>query len=400
MAGVFGLLKGWGASGDGAEGSPGPRGGGSEGSVAPDGALDAVLDTLASVLRSYGTAALDTEQSTAEAIRERCEAWARHALNGAPVPMVNVFSTAGEGDPAVPLDKRAWAQLRKAFRDLRQGEVEHHGRLGTTLRGTVLELVEVVHKAFEDGRGVDAELGSRAQELRAALAADDIESLRAAAQRVTSSLEQSLERREAIHERAVKSLGRRLRVVREELKEATKAAEVDALTGLANRAALDRRIEASITLNRFTGQPECLLLLDIDHFKAVNDNHGHRIGDIVLGELGVCLARTIIRRSDFVARYGGEEFAVLLSDTEPEQAAIVAERLLREIRDLRVPLEGGGELSVTASLGVADLRGHDSAHSWIDAADDSMYRAKQHGRDQFCVRESTATWARPTIPPE
>ncbi len=390
MAGVFGRLKGWGAAPGGTPApveAPAP---GSDGLVTADAGLDAALDTLASVLRSYGRAALDTETATAESIDERCESWARHVLNGSPIPGPHGASPTDEEPAPVPVEQRAWAPLRRFFRDQRQGEVAHHGQVGTTLRGTVLELVDVVYKAFEDGRGVDEELSARACELRAALASEDVTTLRTAAQRVTASLEQSLERREAIHERAVKSLGRRLRVVRDQLKEATRAAEVDALTGLANRAALDRRIEASITLSRFTGQPECLLMLDIDHFKTVNDTHGHRVGDRVLAEIGACLARTVIRRSDFVARYGGEEFSVVLSDTDSEQAVSVGERVLRDIRALRVPLEGGGSLSVTASLGLADLRSDDDAPSWIDAADRAMYRAKDEGRDQLCVRGSTS----------
>lgn len=394
MAGMFGLLKGWGAAGEAASGSPDPRDNGPEGPVDPVGGLDSALDTLASVLRSYGRSALDTEKATAASIRDRCDAWARHVLNGAPAP--GVRDAANDHDAVVPVPERAWAQLRRSFRDLRSGEVEHLGSVGSTLRGTVLELVNVVHKAFEDGKGVDAELTVRARELREALASEDVDKLRSAAQRVTTSLEQSFERREAIHDRAVKSLGRRLRTVREQLKEATRAAELDGLTGLANRAALDRRIEASLTLGRFTGQPECLLLLDIDHFKQVNDTYGHRIGDLVLAAIGECLARTVIRRSDFVARYGGEEFAVILSDTESEQATVVGDRLLEEIRNLSVPLDDGKTLSVTASLGISDLRGDDSAETWIDSADHAMYRAKQEGRDRLCTRESTGYWPRPT----
>ena len=402
MAGMFGLLRGWGATAEAGERPPEPRVGGSEGPVDPQGdagedGLDATLDTLASVLRSYGRTALDTEQASAESIRARCDEWARHVLNGAPAPGTTIALTPAQPDGVVPVRDRAWARLRKSFRDLRSGEVEHLGNVGTTLRGTLLELVDVVHKALEDGRDVDAELSVRARELRKALASEDVDALRAAAQRVTTSLEQSLEKREAIHERAVKVLGQRLRSVRDHLKEATRAAEVDKLTGLANRAALDRRIEASITLGRFTGQPECLLMLDIDHFKAVNDTHGHRIGDEVLAAIGICLARTVIRRNDFVARYGGEEFAIILSDTEPEEATIVGGRLLAEIRTLRIPLEGGDALSVTASLGVSDLRGDDSAATWLDSADHAMYRAKRDGRDQLCIRESTGFWPKPTF---
>jgi len=392
MAGMFGLLKRRSAVGDSARVEPEPRDGGSEGPVDPSGALDPVLDTLASVLRTYGRSALDTESSSAESTREACDAWARHALNGAPAPS----EAANDVGPAVPVTERSWARLRKAFRDLRTGEVEHQGRVGTTLRGTVLGLVDVVHRAFEDGKGVDQELSVRARELREALASDDVDALRTAANRVTRSLEQSFEKREAIQDRAVRALGKRLRAVREQLREATRAAEIDALTKLANRAALDRRMEASITLAKFTGQAECLLLLDIDHFKVVNDTYGHRVGDQVLEAIGECLARTIIRRNDFVARYGGEEFAVLLSDTDPEQATLVGDRILREIRALRIPLEDDEELTVTASLGVSDLRGDDSVATWLDSADHAMYRAKKDGRDQLCIRESTGYWPRPT----
>lgn len=348
-------------------------------------ALDAVLDSLASVLRSYAQGVGDSEQLSAPAARRHCEAWTRHALNGSPDPSRKA-KLPDEDRRSIPIGDRNWAGLRHEFRSLRASEVEYQTNLGTALRGTVMELVEVMHRALQAGQGLDADLSARSQQLKGALDGDDIAKLREASHEVAASLEHTLEQRDAVHDGLVRVLGERLRQVRDDLREATRAAEIDDLTGLANRSALDRRLHASVTLGHFAGQTECLLLLDIDRFKIVNETHGHLAGDRVLAEFSECLARAIIRRSDFVARYGGEEFAVILSDTEIDNATVVGTRLLEQIRDLSIPLKGGTSLQITASLGVAELRREDTQESWFNAADRALSLAKKGGRDQVQTR--------------
>ena len=153
------------------------------------------------------------------------------------------------------------------------------------------------------------------------------------------------------------------------------AAFTDPLTGLPNRRAFRNLVDG-----RPSGEGDCIALLDIDHFKRINDTHGHATGDEVLRVFGA-LARRIVRTNDYVARIGGEEFVILFPATSVEQALQVCDRLRREIS--ASPLAyGAGPVWVTVSGGLAQLRsaGLDIA---LKTADEALYRAKEAGRDRL-----------------
>ncbi len=157
---------------------------------------------------------------------------------------------------------------------------------------------------------------------------------------------------------------------------------LDGLTGLWNRSYLDHRLESELNVARRYGRPLGLILVDIDHFKLVNDRYGHLFGDVVLQGVADAL-RAQARRSDIVARYGGEEFAVLLTDTRLSAAIFVSERLRGSIETRRVEARGEA-IGVTASLGISctdDLDGELTAEKLISAADVALYAAKDAGRN-------------------
>jgi diguanylate cyclase (GGDEF)-like protein len=171
-------------------------------------------------------------------------------------------------------------------------------------------------------------------------------------------------------------------------RQALQSALRDPLTGVANRAALDTALEREVALARRKGSDLSLLVLDIDRFKAVNDGHGHAVGDQVLKEVVGRLSATI-RRSDLLARFGGEEFVMLASRTPPAGAVAVAERMRRAVAERPCHAEGVS-VRVTVSVGAASLAGSDDdARSLFCRADEAVYRAKQAGRDRvvFLSRE-------------
>ena len=161
-------------------------------------------------------------------------------------------------------------------------------------------------------------------------------------------------------------------------------ASTDSLTRLPNRRAFDRRLAASME----RPSPALgLLVLDLDHFKAVNDTHGHAAGDDVLRTVGATLQRQT-RGADFTARFGGEEFVMLIPSATPEGLLAIAERLRTSIAELAIPLTDGTILSVTTSIGgamVANLAGPATARALIEAADQRLYEAKQSGRNRCCI---------------
>ena len=161
------------------------------------------------------------------------------------------------------------------------------------------------------------------------------------------------------------------------------AAFTDTLTGLPNRRSFDAALPQQIEIARRRGQPLALLSLDIDHFKWVNDEHGHEWGDEVLRHLGGLLA-TQKRREDVAFRIGGEEFAIVAPRTGIGKAQAVAERLRAAI-EASVLERGGRRTAITVSLGVAEMRPGDDILTLPARADGALYRAKRSGRNRVCV---------------
>lgn len=162
-------------------------------------------------------------------------------------------------------------------------------------------------------------------------------------------------------------------------------ATLDSLTEVYNRRSLDKMAAAETERARRTGQPLCLLVADLDHFKQINDLHGHPAGDAVLKEF-VARVRDGLRAQDILGRYGGEEFLILLPATEVEQAVQVAERVRNSWASSAVALPGGEQILATVSIGLAMGNGP-SIHieKLYAAADRALYQAKQGGRNRIVV---------------
>jgi diguanylate cyclase (GGDEF)-like protein len=162
------------------------------------------------------------------------------------------------------------------------------------------------------------------------------------------------------------------------------AARTDAKTGLLNAAAWQREAEAEIARATRTDEPLALLLVDLDHFKRVNDVYGHLTGDDVLVSVADVMKQQL-REYDVVGRFGGEEFVVLLPGADTLEACRVAERLRSRVRRMSVPADDA-TVAVTISVGVAIFRTH--GHDLIElmaSADLALYRAKESGRDRVCL---------------
>jgi len=166
------------------------------------------------------------------------------------------------------------------------------------------------------------------------------------------------------------------------------AARTDPKTGLLNAAAWQREADAEISRAQRTGLPQnalvSMLLIDVDHFKRVNDTHGHLAGDEVLKGLATEL-RQQVRDSDIVGRFGGEEFTVLLPRADAAEALAIAERLRRGASSLSI-CAGDARIGVTVSIGVAVYGRHGrDLFELLAAADLALYRAKDKGRNQVCL---------------
>jgi diguanylate cyclase (GGDEF)-like protein len=152
-------------------------------------------------------------------------------------------------------------------------------------------------------------------------------------------------------------------------------------TEVMNRRGLFRAIEEALALGT---SPLSLLIIDLDHFKTVNDTHGHACGDHVLREFArIC--HEIVRESDAVGRLGGEEFAIVLPGTGPDEARRMAERIRAAVERRAIPLPKGGSIEVTVSVGLAVHRPDESLEGLMSRADGAMYEAKCLGRNRVVV---------------
>jgi diguanylate cyclase (GGDEF)-like protein len=169
-------------------------------------------------------------------------------------------------------------------------------------------------------------------------------------------------------------------LVRTRLYEHTeRLATIDGLTGLLNRRAFNAQLDARLREAQRYRKPLSLLLLDIDHFKKVNDTHGHPAGDAVL--CGVAqVVKKQARETDFVARYGGEEIALVLPETDSTGARAIAERVRTAVAHARHQTESGS-LQVTLSIGVSTWPASEP-ETLLEDADKALYRAKQAGRNR------------------
>ena len=164
---------------------------------------------------------------------------------------------------------------------------------------------------------------------------------------------------------------------------ATQSALRDPLTDTGNRIAMDQTLQREIDMSRRHHQPLSLLMLDIDHFKHINDNHGHSAGDDVLRAVAASI-KSQLRNVDMVFRFGGEEFLILLSNTGREAAALVGERL-RFAAQAKNYLADGISIELTVSLGCSTLLPGESAESLLRRADSALYVAKREGRNRLAM---------------
>lgn len=166
---------------------------------------------------------------------------------------------------------------------------------------------------------------------------------------------------------------------RQQIENLKTAVRIDGMTQLANRAFFDEKLREMTQLRDRYDDSFCLLLIDVDNFKVINDTYGHQGGDRVLKGVAFKI-RANLRSTDFVARFGGDEFAVLLVKASAKAAAVIGRKLCEEIENSRFILDGN-EIRTTLSIGLAEAENGESETSLLKRADTALYQVKQHGRN-------------------
>ena len=348
---------------------------------------DRALDFMAEMLRILGEHAFDVGTKSAQEIEAFFETWARHLLVGVAPPGREASSEKSEDtqEKAAPV-KRDLPGLRRSLLAHRESESDYVTRSLGEFREAAWAFMSSLRRSLTVEQNSDRRIGHRMRRLEGAVRGGDSAKIKSEAQETVSLLTEFLADRGTRHQAQIQEMADRLAGLRDELDSVRKQAAIDAVTQIYNRSAFDEQIEREIDLATLFGKRGCLIMVDIDHFKWVNDNHGHPCGDAVLRHVGETLTRCFMRRDDFVARYGGEEFVIVLRDITTPVAVEIAERGMVAIRNLEIPWEGLDEpIRITASMGLARLRSGEASASWIERADRALYQAKNGGRDRVEV---------------
>jgi diguanylate cyclase len=195
----------------------------------------------------------------------------------------------------------------------------------------------------------------------------------------TLSLHQTVD----VSRRELDETRRRLAEVTGELRRSEELARTDPLTGFCNRRAMDEIVTREIARARRSGDPFCVAILDIDHFKEVNDDHGHGAGDQALVHVAL-VVKSGIRETDVICRHGGEEFVIVLPGASAEGARFVIDRLRLMVEKTPLVL-GKGRVTLRFSAGVAEWRPQDRLDGLLERADQALYAAKRAGRNRVVV---------------
>lgn len=337
------------------------------------------LDAFAKVLRWLGQHSFDLEQESSTTFSQQCEAWARHLLVLAPPP-TDGASLRGDGSPRYTRT-RDWPTVLRFVQARRQREQQHVNKALGDLRQGIWAFAQSLGSVLIEDQRVDDRMKSQIDRLKIAVEKHSTEELKQEMMSAANSLSEMVGQRQQAQRARLEELGARVTDLAGQLRDAKQENARDGLTQLSNRKGFDEFINRMVFMRDVFGEAAALLMVDVDHFKRVNDSYGHPGGDAVLKALADCLVRNFPRKSDMVARYGGEEFAVVLPDTSPQNAVRLAERTRQAVRELEIT-HGRHTIGITISIGVAQIGRNESVQSWLERADQALYQAKQQGRDR------------------
>ena len=363
-------------SGDMERGSA--KGGGDARDASDLRSLESGCDTAIDFLRSFGRYAFEITGAEVATFSRQCEAWASHLAIGGPHP------NATGADANVPAKTRDWAGARRFVARRREDESTYISTSVSNLREVIADLTERLATTLIQDQASDRTLNEQVGRLRAASKLDSVDALRQEVSSVTGLLERLAEERNRSLREQVVALDQKVAALSEELQEVKREGSLDGLTRVFNRGAFDRAFRRMHRLGAVSLDPSSLVIVDLDNLKQINDQYGHQGGDEAIRVFADHLVRSFPRRSDFVARYGGDEMVAILPRTPLKDSARLANRFLEGVRAAQV-MAGGRSFTITASVGLAEMRVGEEAESWLERADKALYEAKAGGRDRLMI---------------
>lgn len=284
--------------------------------------------------------------------------------------------------------EKEYFKLRQFFSSYRIDEYTYIQKTFEDFKKIIWGFADQLSEEVREEKVKDEEIEHSLDQLREAVESNSIESLRSKSKAFIDFYIRHQVMKDERRAKRMQVVKRNLNTVKKKLIEANQDMRVDHLTNAYNRKSFDEQLEHYVRLNGISKSPVSLMVMDIDHFKKVNDCYGHDIGDVVIKECVNMLKQVFVREGDFVARVGGEEFAVILPDYEAMNAAKKAEEALSRIRREALII-GKFEIRFTISIGIAQLKDNEKAESWFKRADKALYQSKHSGRDRYTIAVSS-----------
>jgi diguanylate cyclase (GGDEF)-like protein len=280
--------------------------------------------------------------------------------------------------------KKALDRLRESFHESRLQETSEGRRYVNELRGLMWQGMDQIFALLDAHKKDDALLQKIRSQLQKALVAQDLQAARQTVKDVLSTLSELEKDRQKDYEALQNSFKKQMESLQSELQTVQSQLQLDGLTQVYNRATFDQQIRKTAQFSFLTGQKSTLIMLDIDHFKKINDTFGHPAGDAVIQSFARTLIQSFPRKTDFVARYGGEEFAVILQGTDLHETNELVAKLLVRVRAMKIS-HNDQDIAVTVSAGVALYQAGEAVEQWLKRADKALYEAKEQGRDRLIL---------------
>jgi diguanylate cyclase (GGDEF)-like protein len=256
------------------------------------------------------------------------------------------------------------------------------------LRESLWAFVECFSKSVSEDTASDTKSVEVVERLREAVVGGDVAMIKREAILTAQNVKTAINSRQQRQREHVDKLSAKLEDVSSALIRAKREGETDALTGLFNRAAFDAHMKRMTEMCVLMSTPPLLVVMDIDHFKWVNDKHGHDVGDKAIKAVAARLRATCRRAEDFVGRFGGDEMVAVLDGIAPGLELAQGDRILFAIREIELPVDKE-ILRMSCSIGMARAKPGESPEDWFRRGDNALYRSKRAGRDRATSAELT-----------
>lgn len=323
--------------------------------------------TLLFIIDTYNKHLFDIEKHSVRKVRDKLD---------------NMSKALVETDPK-KLEKTLF-DIRQFFSSYRIDEYAYVQNTIDDFKRIVWDFADQLGEDIKFETTKEKHMGDQLKDLKEAVESNSIESLRLKSREFINSYIEYQNQKAELRNKRITSAKKNIETIRKQLLVANNSLNTDHLTTANNRKAFDEYVGKLIQMNSLNKAPLSVVLIDIDHFKKINDVYGHDVGDFVLKECVRILKSVFFKDEEMVARIGGEEFAIVLPHHSIEQCTVRAEALQAIVRNEAFVI-GDHAIKFTVSMGISQMLDGESISDWLKRADTALYHSKNTGRNKFSI---------------